>query len=297
LKDKNDKTIHIKEEKKWNRGFEMWKKTALGALLAGCLIFINPDPYQAKEPLTYFPIVKKGEILKWSEVSKLLPKGSVFKVIDLETGFYFKVQRRAGNQHADVQPLTHDDTAVLKHLYNGKWSWNRRAILIPVKGRMIAGSMHGMPHGAGALENGFPGHFCIHFSGSSTHRSRNIDPSHQLMIYKAGDQLNQYASGASAKQAVSMFLVGMKQQDYKIARPVLSSSLANNTEITGLFKGITSMQYEIRKKSLRYPPIIRTEISAKVKQYGESGKLSRTYTFLLERKSMTEGWKIIEIKY
>jgi hypothetical protein len=274
----------------------MWKKTVIGILLTSSL-FLSPEPYLAKEPLTYFPIVKKGEVLPWKKVSELIPKGSVFKVIDLETGFYFRVQRRAGNQHADVQPLTHDDTAVLKHLYNGKWSWNRRAVLIPVKGRMIAGSMHGMPHGAGALENGFPGHFCIHFSGSSTHRSRNIDPSHQLMILKAGDQLNRYASGASAKQAVSMFLVGMKQQDYKIAKPILSTALLNNSQIKDLFKGITSMQYEIKKKSTRYPPIVRTEVAAKVKQYDEDGKHNKVYKFSLERKSMTDGWKIIKIKY
>lgn len=274
----------------------MLKKSAMGAIIACCLLLIWPHTPQAKEPLTYFPIVKKGEILEWNEVNKILPKGASFKVIDLETGFYLEVQRRAGNKHADVQPLTRDDTAVLKHLYNGKWSWNRRAILIPVKGKMIAASMHGMPHGRGALPNGFPGHFCIHFSGSSTHKSRNIDPSHQLMILKAGGQLEKYASGATAKQAVSMFLVGMKQQDIKLARPVLSSALLKDKDITEQFKGITSLQYEIKKKSTRYPPIVRTELSAKVKKYDENGKQTVHYTFLLERKSMTDGWKIIKLK-
>ncbi|MCM3718211.1 hypothetical protein [Fictibacillus phosphorivorans] len=274
----------------------MWKKIVIGTLLVSSL-FAYPEPYLAKEPLTYFPIVKKGDVLPWKKVSKLIPKGSTFKVIDLETGFYFRVQRRAGNQHADVQPLTHDDTAVLKHLYNGKWSWKRRAVLIPVKGRMIAGSMHGMPHGAGALENGFPGHFCIHFSGSSTHRSRNIDPSHQLMILKAGDKLNRYAAGASAKQTVSMFLIGMKQQDIKIAKPILSTALLHNAKIKDLFKGVTGLNYEIKKNNSRYPPIVRTEVSARVKQYDEDGKHNRVYRFSLERKSMTDGWKIIKIKY
>ncbi|MBY6036786.1 hypothetical protein KUV80_08980 [Fictibacillus nanhaiensis] len=268
----------------------------MGAIVVSCLFFIGPQMPLAKEPLTYFPIVKKGEMLEWEKVNKLLPKGTSFKVIDLETGFYFQVQRRAGNQHADVQPLTHDDTAVLKHLYNGKWSWNRRAILIPVKGKMIAASMHGMPHGGGALANGFPGHFCIHFSGSSTHRSRNIDPSHQLMILKAGGHLDRYASGASARQAVSMFLVGMKQQDLTLAKPVLSARLQRDKDIRELFKGITSMQYEIRKKSTRFPPIVRTDISAKVKKYDENGKQTVHYTFSLERKSMTDSWKIIKIK-
>lgn len=274
----------------------MWNNIIIGVLIAASISLISPSASEAKEPLTYFPIVKKGEVLEWDRVNKLLPKGATFKVIDLETGFYFQVQRRAGNKHADVQPLTRDDTAVLKHLYNGKWSWNRRAILIPVKGRMIAGSMHGMPHGAGALENGFPGHFCIHFLGSSTHRSRNIDPSHQYMILKAGGQLSKFASGASAKQAVSMFLVGMKQQDIKIARPVLSSTLLQDQKITSLFKGITSMQYEIRTPSSRYPPIVKTEIRAKIRKYDDNGLQSDTYTFLLEKKSMTDSWKIIKIR-
>jgi hypothetical protein len=161
---------------------------------------------------------------------------------------------------------------------------------------MLAASMHGMPHGSGALPNGFPGHFCIHFLGSSTHRSRNIDPSHQLMILKAGGQLDRYASGASAKEVVAMFLVGMKQQDYKIARPSLSAQLQQDETIKDLFKGITSMQFEIKKKSQRFPPIISTEMTAKIKSYDENGKHNLNYSFLLERKSMTEGWKIIKIK-
>ncbi|MDR7072978.1 hypothetical protein [Fictibacillus barbaricus] len=274
----------------------MLKKSAIGAVIMICFLFLSHQPSLAKEPLTYFPIAKKGEVLSWKEVNELLPKGSTFKVIDLETGFYFNVQRRAGNRHADVQPLTKDDTAVLKHLYNGKWSWNRRAILIPVNGRMLAASMHGMPHGSGALPNGFPGHFCIHFLGSSTHRSRNVDPSHQLMILKAGDQLDRYASGASAKDVVSMFLVGMKQQDYKIAKPSLSAQLQQDEEIHDQFKGITSMQYEIKEKSHRYPPIVRTELTAKIKSFDEDGKHNITYSFFLERKSITDGWKIIKIK-
>ncbi|MBH0159393.1 hypothetical protein [Fictibacillus sp. 26RED30] len=275
----------------------MWNKIMTGVLLTACLSFFSPLTSEAKEPLTYFPIVKKGEVVEWEKVNKLLPKGATFKVVDLETGFYFQVQRRAGNKHADVQPLTRDDTAVLKHLYNDKWSWNRRAILIPVKGRMLAGSMHGMPHGAGALENGFPGHFCIHFLGSSTHRSRNIDPSHQFMILKAGGQLSKYAAGASAKQAVSMFLVGMKQQDIKLAMPVLNRTLLEDATVTELFKGITSMQYEIRSPSTRYPPVVRTEIRARVKKYDDNGLQTDTFTFLMERKSMTDGWKIMKIRF
>ncbi|MDQ7862438.1 hypothetical protein RCO48_19805 [Peribacillus frigoritolerans] len=48
-----------------------------------------------------------------------------------------------------------------------------------INNQMIAASMHGMPHGAGALQNGFSGHFCVHFSGSITHRLKNEDLSHK----------------------------------------------------------------------------------------------------------------------
>ena len=41
----------------------------------------------------------------------------------------------------------------------------RRAIIVLIdENQIIAASMYGrMPHGAGALQNGFPGHFCVHF--------------------------------------------------------------------------------------------------------------------------------------
>ena len=61
----------------------------------------------------------------------------------------------------------------MKKIYNDQWSWKRRAIIVLVKDQMIATSMHGMPHGTGALQNDFPGHFCVYFFGSITHRLKN----------------------------------------------------------------------------------------------------------------------------
>ncbi len=161
----------------------MKKKTFILILF---LILLNGNLVHAK------PTNKRIEMLEWKEVNPLLPKYSKFTVLDLETGKQFNVQRRAGSHHADVQPLTAKDTKIMKRIYGGKWSWKRRAILIINKDRMIAASMHGMPHGAGALENNFPGHFCIHFYGSTTHRTNTMDLSHMLMIYKASGKLEEY---------------------------------------------------------------------------------------------------------
>src|SRR3954447_19446322 len=149
----------------------------------------------------------------WKKVNQLLPKYSKFIVQDMETGKRFKVQRRAGSQHADVQPLTAKDTKIMKKIYGGKWSWKRRAIYVIHKKQRIAASMHGMPHGAGALQNNFPGHFCIHFYGSTTHRTDSMDLSHMLMIYKASGKLEEYLSKASPYETVEAYIAGFKQQD------------------------------------------------------------------------------------
>ncbi|MBY0124543.1 hypothetical protein [Bacillus sp. S/N-304-OC-R1] len=156
------------------------------------------------------------EMIPWEQVNKLVPKFSKFTVLDVETGKKFKVQRRAGSHHADVQPLNSRETKIMKDIYNGKWSWKRRAIIVIHNDKWIAASMHGMPHGAGALENNFPGHFCIHFYGSTTHRTNFMDLSHKLMILKAAGKLDEYAGNADPYEIVSAYIAGYKQQDPKI---------------------------------------------------------------------------------
>ena len=112
----------------------------------------------------YFRVLQAkyfGELLPWEKVNEFIPRYSTFSVTDIDTGLSFKAQRRAGNHHADVQPLTKKDTEIMKRIYEGKWSWKRRAILVRHKNQVIAASLHGMPHGGDALVNGFPGTFAF----------------------------------------------------------------------------------------------------------------------------------------
>ncbi|MGE5415958.1 MAG: hypothetical protein ACM3UZ_04215 [Acidobacteriota bacterium] len=128
-----------------------------------------------------------GELIAWPVVKNIFTMYSEAEVIDFETGKHFRVQRRAGSNHADVQPLTSDDTRVMKEIFQGKWTWERRAAVVVVGGRRIAASMNGQPHGAGAIKgNDFPGHFCLHFLGSKTHATGKVDIDHQKMVLKAG---------------------------------------------------------------------------------------------------------------
>jgi hypothetical protein len=156
------------------------------------------------------------EIMPWEKANSFIPKYTKFTVMDTDTGLSFKVQRRAGSNHADVQPLTKEDTAIMKKIYNGKWSWKRRSILVIHKDKWIAASMHGMPHGGGALKNNFPGHFCIHFYGSTTHRTNEMDLSHKLMVLKAAGKLDQHLAGADPYELVNSYVAGYKQQDKSI---------------------------------------------------------------------------------
>lgn len=136
----------------------------------------------------------KVEYLDWfKEVQYIFEKGDIATVTDIETGKSFKVKRLYGRNHADSEPLTAEDTKIMKSLYGGKWSWDRRAIIVTIehKGveRKIAASMNGMPHGGKSIKgNNFSGHFCIHFKNSRTHSGSRLDPSHQKAVKIAAGQ-------------------------------------------------------------------------------------------------------------
>lgn len=130
--------------------------------------------------------VRVGALVPWTTARNIFTVGSVATVIDVETGLSFRAMRRGGYYHADSEPLTVHDTEVIRRLYGGAFSWNRRAIVVQIGNYSIAASMNGMPHEEQRiLDNGFPGHFCIHFLGSRIHRTGAIDDAHQSMVRRA----------------------------------------------------------------------------------------------------------------
>ena len=114
--------------------------------------------------------------------SNTIPKGATFKVKDIKTGKVFTCKRWSGYNHLDAEPLTRSDTNTMSSIY-GHWSWRRRAVLVKYNGHVYAASMNGMPHGTSTISgNGFDGHFCIHFYGSKTHASGQVDSEHQNCV-------------------------------------------------------------------------------------------------------------------
>ena len=141
--------------------------------------------------------------------TKVFAIGKVGTVYDIDTGKSFKVMRTFGYNHADCETLTKEDTRIMKEIYGGQWSWERRAIILTVDGIKIPASMAGMPHagvdsepackyvswrsgGFGAGQNldsikgnGMDGHFDIHLLRSKTHATGVINQAHQNMVQKA----------------------------------------------------------------------------------------------------------------
>lgn len=133
-------------------------------------------------------------LLSWAQADEIFPLETSVEIIDVETGRRFFVQRIYGSLHADAVPKQQQDTQILLSLYDGAYSWDRRAILVGLQGRYYAASMNGMPHGNGIEGNGYPGHFCIHFADSKTHGGRAVCPRHQAKIRQAYEQGGQWLS-------------------------------------------------------------------------------------------------------
>ncbi|MBS4173042.1 hypothetical protein [Bacillus sp. FJAT-49736] len=233
------------------------------------------------------------EMLDWKKVNKIIPRYSKFTVIDVETRKSFRVQRRAGRFHADVQPLTKKDTKIMKEIYNGQWSWRRRAILIQSQNKLIAASMHGMPHGAGALDNGFRGHFCIHFKGSVTHRSERSDLSHQVMIHKAGGTIDEFVRDLTADQLTTTFLVFIKNGDLGLAKKVALTNHKKIKKELQKIKAIDAINWKLLNSEELDPYALEASIPVEVSMMVKKvGPVKTTVTFQLIRTSPISPWKI-----
>lgn len=155
-------------------------------------------------------IPETGEYLDWfDEVQYIFKDDTLATVTDVDTGLSFKVMKTFGHEHADSETLTAEDTAILKKIWGGDWSWERRAIIVSVGDKHIAASATAMPHAGSdkypALQtissrsggygrgtnldkikgNDMDGVICIHFKNSKLHKDNKVDPDHQKMVKKA----------------------------------------------------------------------------------------------------------------
>ena len=114
--------------------------------------------------------------------AKLYPYATIY---DFSTGISWQVHMFSLGAHADAEPLTAADTAKMERAFGGN-TWNPKAVwVIFGDGRVYMASTHSMPHAPQhRTDNGFDGHFCIHFPRTAS-QVASIGPyatSHQKSV-------------------------------------------------------------------------------------------------------------------
>lgn len=183
-----DKEMSIEEtvlldEKEIDKYYEILKAKE------GRSLFSNEIKEEEVAKITYASQMKPGvgaEALDWWNSARYLYKvGTVAKVTDVETGISFNIVRTGGINHADNEPMYLEDTQIMKSIV-GEWGWHIRPVIIEFNGNRLAASMYWQPHGYQTrLDNGFEGHFCIHFINSTHHYSGKINEEHQKAVRQA----------------------------------------------------------------------------------------------------------------
>lgn len=137
-------------------------------------------------PVKETPGPEFGELLDWwTEAQYVWPIGRDARIIDFQTGRSFMARRTVGAFHADVEPLTAEDSRIMREIWGG-FSWATRPVIVEVDGRRLAASANGMPHSIQTItNNNFNGHFCIHFQNSTRHKDNRQQADHQQNVRTA----------------------------------------------------------------------------------------------------------------
>lgn len=200
-----------------------------------------------------------GEMLAWESVKEILPLGNEAVVRDLDSGKRFSIRRSGGHSHAMVEPLTGKDSAVVKELYSGRWSWKRRAVVVETGGKKIAASLSGMPTGSGEIrDNDCYGSVSLFFAGPATENSINL--AHLVMIWKAAGKTSEKLGSLTPEEVILVLFTAIDQRDLKTAEQILPDvneadrkalrdvigvtvvSIRKNTDLTYRLKVRVSMQ-------------------------------------------------------
>ncbi|MGI6172459.1 MAG: SH3 domain-containing protein [Christensenellales bacterium] len=123
-----------------------------------------------------------------SGMSARFPRGKVASIVEIKSGIRMKIRRVGGKNHIDAEPATIRDTAKLKKMYRGKFSWSTKPVLLVVGRSYYAASINSYPHGKEISKtNGYNGQFCLHLKNSKHHLNGKPDIRHQRSIRAAAN--------------------------------------------------------------------------------------------------------------
>lgn len=124
------------------------------------------------------------QLLYWfNDVKNYLKENKVFTVYDPATGLSWKMKLYSPGNHADSEPLTAADAAIMYKAYGNKWTWAQRAVYVQLaNGTWCIDAMPNMPHLSGSIsDNDFEGHTCVHFPRTMTECAQN-DPDYGVSV-------------------------------------------------------------------------------------------------------------------
>ena len=126
-----------------------------------------PGPTLAPDTGSYQgPKEDDVQLLHWfDDIKPKIRAGQHILVYDPATQLGWTLRLYSLGRHADAEPLTATDTAVMYKAFGNQFTWNQKAVLVRLpSGTWIVASTHDMPHLSGAIkDNNFDGHLCVHF--------------------------------------------------------------------------------------------------------------------------------------
>ena len=155
-------------------------------------------------------ITEAIEFLGWNEANKIIDVGTIFTIRPWKKDVTWEMKRTRGKKHADVEPLTANDTKKMMDTMGKGDSFEEAeytSVIVDVNGRKMAAALMNFVHGGNASEpsgkivnklsggfknvvnvdfvknNNATGHVCLHFLGSLRHTDNKIDHKAQKSIY------------------------------------------------------------------------------------------------------------------
>jgi hypothetical protein len=156
-----------------------------------------------------FKIPEIAHKIEWKEADKIIHPFLPFHIIDVGSGNSWMMMRTSGKYHADVEPITKEDTEKMLSCFPKSDSFEKsiyRPVIVEIGSERYAAALMGFPH-AGSnstpfkqktkhlsggfknmrnwdynRDNGVVGHFCLHFLGSIRHTDKKTDLDAQKAI-------------------------------------------------------------------------------------------------------------------
>lgn len=112
------------------------------------------------------PDVSSVKCLYWyTEVKPTLKSGQHITVFDPATNLEWTLRLYSLGHHADSEPLTATDTAIMYKAFGYTNTWTPKPVYVQLpSGVWTLATMHNVPHLTGSIkDNDFDGHLCVHF--------------------------------------------------------------------------------------------------------------------------------------